>query len=98
MREALPAKDGTTLSWAKGDGRLLATLAAGCASFDARIVVPLAGNWRRSEDGHALGLAGFAALGLVPELLVVEKQLFPGGECKLPTAVDALEYLVLKFH
>ena len=46
---------------------------------------------RGCEDGHALGLAVFATLGLVFELLVVEKQLFPGGESKIGTAVDALE-------
>jgi hypothetical protein len=28
----------------------------------------------------------------------VEKQLFPGGEDKIGTAIDAGQYLVLKFH
>jgi hypothetical protein len=50
------------------------------------------------EDGHALGLAGFAALGFVLELLVVEEQLFARGKNKLGATVDAGQYLVLKFH
>jgi hypothetical protein len=53
--------------------------------------------WRR-EDGYALGLAGFTTLGFVPELFVVEKLLFPGGKDKLVAAVDACQYLILKFH
>jgi hypothetical protein len=53
---------------------------------------------RGGEYGHALGLAGFTALGLILEPLVVEKQLFPGGKNEVGTAVDAGQYLVLKFH
>jgi hypothetical protein len=58
--------------------------------------VPL--SLRGGEDGHALRLAGFAALGFVAELLVVKKKLFPGGEDKVGTAVDASQYFILKFH
>jgi hypothetical protein len=61
-------------------------------------VVSVPRGWRGGENGHALGLAGFTALGLVLEVLVVEKQLFAGGESKFGAAVDAGEYLVLKFH
>jgi hypothetical protein len=53
---------------------------------------------RGSKNGDALGLAGFAALGLVLELFVVEKQLFPGGKNEVGAAVDAGQYLILKFH
>ena len=66
--------------------------------FHASDVVRVALRWRGGEDGHALRLAVLAALGLVLELLIVEKQLFPGGEGKVGSAIDALEYLVLKFH
>jgi hypothetical protein len=52
----------------------------------------------RIEDGHSLALAVFAALGFVLELFVVEELLFARGEKKLRAAVDASQYLVLKFH
>jgi hypothetical protein len=58
----------------------------------------IARGGRGREDGYAFGLAALAALGLVFELLVVEKQLFPGGEDELRAAIDAGEYLILKFH
>jgi len=38
----------------------------------------------------ALPLAGFAALGLVPEILVGEKLLFSRGEYEIRAAIDAL--------
>jgi hypothetical protein len=50
------------------------------------------------KHSHAPGFAGLATLGFVLELLVVKKQLFPGGENKIGTAVDTLQHLVLKFH
>src|ERR1700680_1511378 len=73
LHEAFAAEDGATLSGAEGDGGLLAALDAGSARFDARVVVSIARRRRGGEDGHALGLAGFAAFGLVLELFVVEK-------------------------
>jgi hypothetical protein len=51
-----------------------------------------------AEHGDALGLTSLAALGFVLELLVVEKQLFPGGEYKFGTAINADQYLILKIH
>ena len=98
LREAFAAEDGTALRGAEGDGRLLAALGAGGSSFHASVVVSVARRGRGGKNRDAFGLAGFAALGLVLELFVVKKQLFPGGENKLRTAVDACEYLVLKFH
>jgi hypothetical protein len=50
------------------------------------------------ENRDSLGLAILAALRFVAKLLVVKEQLFPGGENKISTAVDASQYLVLKFH
>jgi hypothetical protein len=53
---------------------------------------------RSREDGNSLGLAVLAALRFVAELLIVKEQLFPGGEDKVGTAIDAGQYLILKFH
>jgi hypothetical protein len=50
------------------------------------------------QYGNSFCLAGFAPLGFVLELLVVEKQLFPGREDEVGPAVDALQYFILKFH
>jgi hypothetical protein len=50
------------------------------------------------ENGYTLGLAGLTAFGLILELFVVEKELFPGGKDEVGAAVDAGQYLVLKFH
>jgi hypothetical protein len=61
-------------------------------------VVPVAGRGWGGKNGHAFGLAGFTTFGLVLELFIVEKQLFPGGKDKLSAAVDAGQYFILKFH
>ena len=98
LREAFTAEDGTALRGAKGDGRLFAALTAGRPGFNARIVLPLANTGNSGEHGRALGLAGFAALGRVLELFVVEEKLFAGGKNKFRTAIDAGQYLVLKIH
>ena len=98
MREAFAAEDGPVLCRAKGDSCLLAALRANGASLDTRIVAPIARRRSGSEYCHAFGLAGFTALGFVLEPFVVEKQLFPSGEDEFDTAVDAGQYLVLKFH
>ena len=82
---------------AKRDGGVLAALGTDGASFDASVVLRCARR-RGGEYGHALGLAGFAALGLVLEPFVVEKELFPGSKNEFGPAVDAGQYLVLKFH
>jgi hypothetical protein len=44
----------------------------------------------------ALPFTGFAALGLVPEILVGEKLLFSRSEYEVGAAIDALEYSILK--
>jgi len=53
---------------------------------------------RRPQDRHPLALAILATLRLVPELLVVEKQLFTRGKDEIRTAIDTLEYFVLELH
>src|SRR5258706_9624163 len=100
LREAFAAEHGAALRGAEGDGGLLAALGAGGTSFHASVVVSVfaAPRGRGREYRYAFRLAAFAALGFVLELFVVEKQLFPGGEGKLGAAVDAGQYLVLKFH
>jgi hypothetical protein len=98
LREAFAAEDGTSLRWPKGDGSLLPALRADGVGFDARELVHVTPRRRRAEHSHAFGLAGFTALGLVPELFVVKKKLLPGGEDKVGAAVDAGQYLILKFH
>ena len=71
----------------------------GGASFDAGVVVAFAARRGSGvEDGDAFGLAGFAALGFVLELFVVEKELFAGSEHEFTAAIDAGEYFVPKFH
>jgi len=97
LREAFAAQYGPALRGAKGDGGLLTALRAGGASFDATVMHG-AWRWRSCENGHALGLAHLTALGFVLEPFVVEEQLFPGGKDEIDTAVDAGQYLVLKFH
>ena len=100
MREAFAAKDGTALRGAEGHGRVLAALGAGGARFDAGVAlsVAVAGSVRGSQHCDPFGLAGFATLGLVLKAFVVKKELFPGGEHELRAAVDADQYLILKFH
>jgi hypothetical protein len=44
----------------------------------------------------ALTLTGLASLGLVPEVLVGEKLLFPSSEYEIGAAINALEYSILK--
>jgi hypothetical protein len=53
---------------------------------------------RGSQNRHALRFAGFASLGFVPELLVVEKQLLSGSKDEVRAAVNALQHLILVFH
>jgi hypothetical protein len=45
---------------------------------------------RGSKHGHSFALAVLAAFGFVPELLVVEKQLFTRCEHEIRATIDAL--------
>jgi hypothetical protein len=98
LRETFAAENWPALSGAEGNGGFLAALGAGGASFDAREMVRVAQALGGGEDSHTLGLAGFTALGFVLELFVAEEELFPGGEDEVRTAIDAGQYLILKFH
>lgn len=51
-----------------------------------------------SQNRNSLGFTGFAALGFVSELLIVEEQLLPGGKDEIRAAVNALQHLILEFH
>jgi hypothetical protein len=45
-----------------------------------------------------LGLAQFATLGIILELLVVEEKLFTGSEHKIAAAIAAFQDLINEFH
>ena len=98
LRETFAAEYGTPLRWSEGDGGFLAALGAGGSSLDTGVVVRVARGLGSAQDRNALGLAGLTTLGLVLELLIVKKQLFPGGKHKVSAAVDAGQCLILKFH
>ena len=87
--EAFPAKNRPTLGGAEWHCSVLAALGAGGSSLDTRVVVRVARGLGSAQDRNALGLAGLTTLGLVLELLIVKKQLFPGGKHKVSAAVDA---------
>jgi len=94
LLKALPAKDRPTLRRLKGNGSFLATGGTVGASFHLRTL------WRRnwSQRRVPFGFAGFATLGLVLELFVVEEQLFARRKDEVGAAVNTLENLVLEFH
>jgi hypothetical protein len=99
LREAFAAEYGAALGGAEGDSCLLAALRADGAGFDTGEVMRVAHGLRGAgEDGYALGFAVLAALGFVPEILVAEEDLFPGGKDEVGPAVDASQYSILKFH
>src|SRR5258708_9324959 len=100
LREAFAAQDRAALRGAEWNGGFLAALGTRCTSFHASVVVcvSIALRGGSGEHSYALRLAGFTALGFVLELLVVEKLLFARGKDKLGAAVDAGQYLILKFH
>jgi hypothetical protein len=61
-------------------------------------VVSVARGGRSRQHRYTLRLAGLTAFGFVLELLVVKEQLFAGCKNECGAAVDAGEYLILKFH
>ena len=97
LGEAFPAEDRAALSGAEGDSGFLATLGTRSSCFHASVMVGFA-RARVGKNGNAFGLTGFTALGLVLKLFVVEKQLFPGSKNEFSAAIDAGQYLILKFH
>ena len=96
--KTLPAKDRAALSRTKRHGSLLSAPRTSGLGFDLGVAVILPGRGGRTENREPFRFAGLATLGLVLELLVVKKQLFPGGKYKITATVDTLQHLVLKFH
>ena len=96
LLEAIPAQHRTSLRRTERHRGFFAALRTnGSGLGPRRTMMPAA---RRSQGRNSLRFAALAPLGLVPELLIVEKHLFPGGKNKVRPAVDALQHLVLKLH
>ena len=89
VQEAFPAKDRTPLRGLEGNCGLPAALRTGGHSFHF--------SKTRGTRTLALVLAGFAALGLILEVLVMEEVLFSRSENKIGATIHALEDAVLKF-
>ena len=86
LLEAFAAENWTSLRRLKGHGSFFAAVRAGRARLNLLISVCRSSTYCRCP----LGFAGFTALGLVLELLIVEEELFASREEKLRAAVDAL--------
>jgi hypothetical protein len=95
LAETLAAENRPALSGPERHRCFFAALRANSAGLNFRMS---RARGRKSQDRHPLCLATLAALGLVPELLVVKKKLFAGGEDKICAAINALEHPVLEFH
>src|ERR1051326_9109480 len=95
LLEAFPAKYRASLRRLERNSGFLAALRTDGPRFDLRIA---AGSRSGSQHAGPLRFARLTPLGLVLELLVVEKQLLPGSENKIRAAVHALQSLVLEFH
>lgn len=92
--ETFPAKHRSSLSRLEWDRCLFTAIRADGSSFNFRIVRVR----RQSKRRRALALTGFATLGLILKLLVVEEKLFPGRENEILSAINALQNPVLEFH
>lgn len=88
LLKAAPAQNGTALSRLEGDGGFRAALRANGACLRAH----------RAGAGCPFGLALFAALGVVLELLVEEEELLTRSEHEIVPAVHAFENLVDELH
>jgi len=82
------AQHGPPLRRPEGNRGLRAALRTSCLGFRAHSATATA----------LLGLALLAALGVVSELLLVEKNLLSGGKDKLFAAVAALQISINEFH
>lgn len=95
LLKTFAAENRPSLRWLEGNGGVLSTLGTCGAGFcfSGRL------SWdRRPQNGDAFCFTGLATFWLVFELLVVKEKLFACGKNKVGTAVDTLEYFVLKFH
>lgn len=86
--KTMAAKDWPPLGGQEWNCRLGAALGASGARLGTNISCP----------GGPFSLARLTALGVVPELLLLEEQLFAGGKHKLTAAIDALQDLIGKLH
>jgi hypothetical protein len=96
LLETIPAKHRTSLPRPERHCRVFAafrTHGAGLDSGETRMPYG-----RRSQNGYAFCFAGFAALGFVGELLIVEEHLLPGREQEIHSAVRARQHLIPEFH
>jgi hypothetical protein len=98
LREAFAAQDGAALGWTERDRGLFATLRTYRTGLNPREMMRIPWRLWIGKNGYALGFAVLAALGLILEILVAKKDLFPGGKDELAPAVDASQYLVPEFH
>src|ERR1700733_3210267 len=96
LLEAIPAKHRSSLCRPERDRGFFAALRTDGKGFGSRRTALTATAC--SKIRNPLRFATLTPFGLVPELLVVEKHLFPGGKNKIRPAVDALQHLVLKLH
>src|SRR5688572_18761846 len=94
LLEAFPAEHRAPLSGPERHSSLLAARRAIGRRFDTFTRHPAAG---RGSSG-ALGLAPFAAFGLVLEVFVGEEVLFARGPHEFRAAIYATEQLVLELH
>src|SRR5690349_21593028 len=94
LLEALAAEYWATLRGFEGHSRFLAAMRTSRAGLDLLITI----YWSCAQCVRPFCLAGFAPFRFILELLVVEEELFAGGEQKFRAAVDALEQPVLEFH
>jgi hypothetical protein len=90
VQEAFPAKDRTSLGGLEGNRGLPSALRTGGHGF----------RFGKAPGGRTLTLVltGFAALGFVLEILVVEEMLFSRCKYKIRSAIYALQDAVLKFR
>jgi hypothetical protein len=95
LLEALTAKYRAPLRGLEGNSCLPLAGRTHGLGFNSLEVAPIL---RKAEHLGALGLAAFAAFGLVLELFVVEEKLFASSENKISATVDTLEELVLEIH
>jgi hypothetical protein len=86
--KARSAKHGSALRWFEGNGRLQATLSAGCARLGTRSL----------RSAGAFRLALLAVFRVVRKLFVVEEKLLTRCKHKLGSAVHARQLSVNKIH
>lgn len=98
LLEALAAKDRTPLRRLEGHSGFFPAPRTRSAGFHLLVVAAIGGTVVRAYLLRALGFTVLAALGLVLEILVVEKKLFPGRKYELRSAINALEDPILEFH